>query len=539
MKFSPHIFLLIIVSLLTLCCCEKRKTLVEIGNEQQILHVSNGAEPVDVDPHIVSGVPEHHLLMAILEGLTSKDPKTLQPIPATADSWTISEDGLVYTFHIRESARWSNGDKVTAHDFVYSWHRLLMPAIGSERSTDLFMVQNAEDFYNGKIKDFSDVGIKALDDAHFQVTLKDPTPYFLLQLDNFNLYPVQKKTIEKFGAFDERATEWTRAENFVGNGPFVIKEWIPGVVFSVKPNSYYWDAANVKLKEINFYPYDNLLLEERMFRIGQLHKTEFLPSSKVAVYKDSPAYHNYSYYGVYYYVFNTKVKPLDDVRVRKALSYAIDREAITSKVLKGGQAPLFHYTPDDPYGYKARANMVYDIQLAKKLLADAGYPNGVGFPEMELTYNTNEDHLKVALAIQQMWKKNLGIDITLHNLEWKVYLDLRKTGNFQIMRRGSIADILDPTTFLFSMKTGDPMNDTYWGSARYDELMELSKKAKTNEERFEYFQEADQILVDEAPVMPIYSYVTNNLVSPSVKGYYSNVLDYHPYNHVYLETTER
>jgi len=538
MKISLPVICLILVSLFSLAGCKgKHKTLVDIGNEQQIMHISNALEPPEIDPHVTTGTMEYHLQMAVFEGLVAKHPKTLEAIPAAADSWTISEDQTVYTFHIRDAAKWSDGDKLTAYDFEYSWQRALQPEIGCEYATDFFVIKNAEAYYKGEIKDFKEVGIKALDESTFQVTLKYPVPYFLLQMDNFAMYPVQKKTIEKFHAFKERGTRWTRSENFVGNGAFVIKEWIPSVIFSVKKNPYYWDAANVKLNEIHFYPYDNLMLEERMFKAGQLHKTEYLPSSKVDKYKNSPDYYQSPYYAMYYYVFNNKVKPLDDVRVRKALAYSIDRESLVKNVTRGGQTPAFHYTPDNPYGYTPRANFSYDVALAKKLLTEAGYPDGKGFPKLELTYNTNADHLKIALAIQEMWKANLGIDISLRNLEWKVYLDARNAKDFQIMRRSNVADILDPATFLLPMMTHDPMNDSNWGSKRYDELMELSKLAKTQEERYEYFQEADQIMIDEMPQMPIYFYTTNNLVASNVKGYYKNILDYHPYKYVYLEST--
>lgn len=538
MKTTCFIPLIILVAIFTLSSCKnKHKTLVELGNEQQIMHIGNMTEPAEIDPHVTNGLPEYHIQMALFEGLVGKHPKTLEPVPAVADSWTISEDARVYTFHIRDTARWSDGVRLTAYDFEYSWKRVLQPEIGSEYTKDFFAIENAEAYYRGEIKDFSEVGIKALDESHFQVSLKYPVPYFLVQLDNFTTYPVQKKTIEKFNAFKERGTRWTRQENFVGNGPFVIKEWIPSVVFSVKRNPYYWDAAQVKLNEIHFYPYDNVLLEERMFKAGQLHKTEFLPSAKIERYKYSASYHGYPFYAAYYYVFNTQVKPLNDVRVRKALSYSVDRESLVKNVTKGGQAPAFHYTPDNPYGYTARANFSYDIDLAKQLLAEAGYPNGKGFPKIELTYNSHADHLKTALAIQQMWKKNLGVEITLRNLEWKVYLDARNSKDYQILRRGNVADFLDPSAFLFPMITEDPLNESAWGSKRYDELMELSKRAKTQEERFEYFQEADKILIDEMPLIPLYGYTTNNLVSPSVRGYYNNILDYHPYKYIYLESS--
>lgn len=539
MKPSFIVILTLILAALSMSACEKRKTLVELGNERQIMHIGNAVEPTEIDPHVTSGLGEYHLQMAVFEGLVAKHPQTLEAVPGVADRWEISEDKTVYTFHIRENARWSDGEKLTAYDFEYSWKRVLQPEIGCDYTTDFFVIKNAEAYYKGEIKDFADVGIKALDASHFQVTLNYPVPYFLLQMDNFPMYPVQKKTIEKFNAFKERGTRWTRPENFVGNGPFVIDKWIPTVVFSVKKNPYYWDSANVKLNEIHFYPYDNILLEERMFRSGQLHKTEFLPSEKSEKYKNSAEYYQSPFYAIYYYLLNNKVKPLDDVRVRKALAYSIDRESLVKNVTKGGQKPSYHYTPDNPFGFTAKVNFSYDVDLAKRLLSEAGYPEGKGFPKLELTYNTNADHLKNAQAIQQMWKKNLGVEISLRNLEWKVYLDARSTRNFQILRRSNVADILDPATFLLPMMTKDPMNDSEWGSARFDELMERSKLAKTQEERFAYFEQAEKILVDEMPVIPLYEYTTNNLVAPNVKGYYKNILDYHPYKYIYLEAVPK
>ncbi|WP_189417284.1 peptide ABC transporter substrate-binding protein [Cellvibrio zantedeschiae] len=535
MKFSASFICTLCVLILVLNACGKHKTLVEIGDQQQIIHINNMSEPSEIDPHITSGLPEYRLQMAVFEGLVLKDPKTLEPKPAVADSWTISEDGTEYTFHIRDAARWSDGDKVTAYDFEYSWKRVLQPEIGNEFVTDFFVIKNAEDYYKGKIRDFSQVGIKAINESTFQIILNNPTSYFLAQMDHFPMFPVQKKTIEKFNAFKERGTGWTKPENFVGNGPFIIKEWIPQVIFSVKRNPYYWDSTNVKLNEMHFYPYENVLLEERMFAAGQIHKTEFLPTAKVDKYRNSPAYRQYPFYASYYYVFNTKLKPLDDVRVRKALAYTIDRESIVKNILRAGQTPAYHLTPDDPYGYKPRASFNYDIPLAKKLLAEAGFPDGKGFPTLELVYNTHADHLKIAVAIQEMWKQNLGINITLRNMEWKVYLDARNSHSFHILRRGNVGEVVDPGTFLFTMTSDDPLNESQWGSKRYDELIGLTKSAKSQQERFEYFQEAEQILVDEMPLIPLYIYTTNNLVSPSVKGYYNNVLDYHPYKYLYLE----
>jgi oligopeptide transport system substrate-binding protein len=540
MKSALNVFFLVALCV-CLFACGERKTLVDLGTEQQILHLGNGTEPAEVDPHTTTGIPEYHLQMALFEGLVSKHPETLEIVPAVAEQWNISEDGLVYTFHIRTNAKWSNGEALVANDFVLSWQRALSAALGNQYASMLYSIKNAEAYHLGKITDFAEVGVKTLGDHTLQITLENPTPYFLQILDHHSAYPVHVPTLLKYGRMDEAATRWTRAENFVGNGPFVIKEWTPGKVFSVVRNSHYWDEANVKLNEIRFYPIDQSLVEERMFKAGQLHKTETMPSTKIERYRkqNSTQYKGYLYFGTYFYLFNVTKKPLDDVRVRKALAYSVDRESITRNITKGGQMPTYALTPPETLGYTSRAKMTYDIELARKLLAEAGYPDGKGFPKLELVYNTSQDHQKIAVAIQQMWKKALNIDITLQNQEWKVFLNNQQLLNYQISRRGWIGDYIDPYTFLELFVTNGGNNNTGWSNARYDELLRLSTSAKSREERYEYFQEAEQILVDEAPILPIYNYTTNYLLSEDLKGYYPNTMDYHPYKYMYLESGKK
>lgn len=534
---KPLLSIALIISCIFLGACEKRKTLVELGTEQQILHLGNGTEPADIDPHTTTGIPEYHLQMALFEGLVAKHPESLEIIPAVAEKWDISEDGLMYTFNLRDNAKWSNGDAITANDFVLSWKRALAPALGNQYAGSLFSIKNAENYYKKIINDFSDVGVKAIDAKTLQVILENPTPYFLQLLDHHSLYPVHLPTILKYGREDESATRWTRPENFVGNGPFVIKEWTPGKVFTVSPNPHYWDSKTVKLKEIRFYPIEQALVEERMFKAGQLHGTNTLPSTKITKYKEqkSTAYRSHLYFGTYFYLINVTAKPFDDIRVRKALAYSIDRESITKNITKGGQLPTYNFTPPNTLGYTPRAKMVHDVELAKKLLAEAGYPDGKGFPTFELIYNTLEDHQRIAVAIQQMWKKSLNINVTLQNQEWKVFLKNQEMLNYQVSRMAWIGDYLDPYTFIEIFMTEAGNNKTGWSSKKYDELVKLSTSAKSREERYEYFQQAEAILVEEVPIIPIYNYTTNYLLSEDVKGYYPNILDYHPYKYIYLE----
>lgn len=513
------------------------ETAVERGNREQILHMGNGDEPQDVDPHITTGMPEARIQIAVFEGLVSKHPQTLEVVPGVAERWDISDDGKVYTFHIRENAKWSNGDPVTADDFVWSWQRALMPALGNQYAYSLFLLENAEAYHKGDVEDFSEVGVKALDDQTLEVTLNNPTAYFLQLLDHHSFYPVHPDTVLAHGEMDERGTRWTRPENFVGNGAFTIKEWSPNRVFSVEKNPNYWDAEQVSLQEVHFYPVQQSTTEERMFRAGQLHVTMELPISKRQVYKraEHPALRAQPLFSTYMYMLNTQKPPLDDVRVRKALALSIDRKAITEHVTQGGQKPAFNVTPPDPMGYTAEAELEYNIERARELLAEAGYPNGEGFPSVEILYNTHEDHQKIAVTVQQMWKEALNVDITLQNQDWKVYLSNKTAGNYEIARFAWGGDYLDPSTFLELFLTDGGNNDTGWGNERYDELLDLAVSTADREERYEHFQEAEAILVEEVPVIPVYTYNRNRLVHPSVKGWHGNVMDYHPYKYMSLE----
>ena len=521
-----------------LFACSGGENNVQTGNRDKILHFGNGAEPQELDPHIVTGVPEHNIIAALLEGLVSKDPKTLEPTPAVAERWNISEDGKTYTFYLRNNARWSNGEPLTATDFVWSWWRALQPALGNQYAYMLFAVVNAEAYASGEIADFSQVGIKALDDYTLEIRLNNPTPYFLQLLDHYSTYPVHRATIEAFGSPDERGTQWTRAGNFVGNGAFVLDSWQLNKVIKVRKNPHYWDANRVKLNGIDFRPIENVSTEERMFRAGQLHITQTLPIDKIQWYKE----HNPDvlqvapYLGTYYYRFNVNAPELKDQRVRKALNLAIDRQAIVERITKGGEIPATVFTPPDTMGYTAQSDLRFDPEEAQRLLAAAGYPEGKGFPTIELLYNTSEGHQKIAVAIQQMWNQHLNINIALNNQDWKVFLSSVTMGEYSIARAGWIGDYVDPNTFLDMWVTGGGNNQTGWSNPRYDDIvLKLAPAAETQEERYALLREAESILLTELPVIPLYIYTSKSLIQPSVHGVYGNLLDYISYKDVWLE----
>lgn len=506
------------------------------GQKDLPLRVGNGTEPQALDPHVVTGVPEHHLLSTLFEGLVDADPKTLAPIPAVAETWEISADKTVYTFHLRADACWSNGDAVTAHDFVYSWRRMLTPGLAAEYSYLLHCIKNAREYNEGELTDFGQVGAEAVDDRTLRVTLGNPTPYFLSMQIHDAWFPVHQATVEKFGRFDERNTKWTRPGNLVGNGAFALKRWIPNNVIEVVKNERYWNAANVRLKRILFYPIDNQLTEERSFRTGLLDMTDSAPLAKVPVYRrERPELiHIDPYLGTYFYRVNVTRPPLDDVRVRRALAMALDRAAITANVLTGGQQPAHALCVPDTAGYTCRAQIREDAAEAKKLLADAGFPNGKGFPSIELLYNTSESHKLIAEAIQRMWKETLGIEVSLVNQDWKVYLASQTNLDYDVCRASWVGDVVDPVNFLECFTTSNGNNRTGWSSAAYDDLIARSRSIPDDQERLELFQKAESVLLEEVPIIPIYYYTRVFMKSPRVLGWNSNLLGYISFKSLYL-----
>ena len=495
----------------------------------QVFRYDNFAEPQDLDPQVVTGVPEFHLLQALSEGLLTASPVDLHPGPGLASSWEVSSDGLVYTFHLRDNLRWSDGSPITTDDFLMSWKRMISPKIASEYAYLIYnFVKGAKDYYEGKITDFGQVGMKAPDARTLQVTLLSPTPFLPKIIANhFSWDPLPIKVLQRFGALEERSTPWTRAGNPVCSGPFMLKEWSPQKRIVVVRNPYYWDAANVKLDEVDFLPTEDIPAEERMFRDNQEDRTQEIPTDKIDAYKrDHPELiHIEPYLGVYFYRCNVTRPPLNDKRVRKALALAIDRESLVKNVVRGGQQPAYAVSPPGNTGYSPRARLSGTLDDARRLLAEAGYPGGKGLPPIQLLYNTNSNNKQVAEAIQEMWRRNLGVTIDLMNEEWKVYLDSQHTHNYQMERSAWIADYPDPHVFLEIYETGNGNNDTLWSNADYDRLLHEALRAKDDATRYEIYQKMDAILVDECPVIPIYYYTRPYLMSTKVKGYSPNLMD--------------
>lgn len=508
--------------------------------DQNLLQAGNGAEVQELDPHVVSGVAEHRVLSSLFEGLTDADAATLEPVPAAADRWEVSDDGLRYTFHIREGAHWSNGDPVTAHDFAYAWQRILSPAIASEYAYMLYCLKNARAFNEGTLDDFGAVGVHAADAHTLEVILEHPTPYFLSMQHHFAWFPVHQATLEAFGRMDERGTAWTRPGNLVCNGPFVLEDWLPNEKLSVRKNPHYWDADTVRLSGIDFHPIDNLQTEDRAFRSGLLHLTSTIPLHRVAVYqRERPEIlHIHPYYGCYFYRMNVTRPPFDNPLVRKAFALAINREELVTNVLKGGEQPATAFVPPGDSKYPVLDVLRFDVERARALLAEAGYPDGRGLPPVNILYNTSESHRTIAETVQRMWKETLNADVRLLNQDWKTYLSSMNTLDYEMARSSWIGDVADAVNFLECFQTGLGNNRTGWASPVYDGLIEHAYAEADVEKRKALLQKAEMLLLEECPIIPVYFYAWKFLMVPKVRGFTPNILGYFRWKTLYLDPGE-
>jgi len=530
--------LLAVLGLLILATgCPRRETPVERGIREQVLLRGLSADLAEIDPHVISGLPEINVASTLFEGLVDEDPVDLHPVPGVAESWNTSSDGLKYTFHLRADAKWSNGEPVTAHDFSNSIRRVLTRSLGADYATMLYLLVNAEAYHKGSLKDFSQVGVQVTDSRTLELTLNHPAPYFLSLLTHPVWFPIHLPTLEKSGSPYQRGGKWTQPGSLVGNGPFVLKEWRPGELIAVEKSPTYWDAAKVRLNAIHFHPAGDVDAEERAFRAQQLHVTEALPLSKVETYKhDSTGVLQIgAFLDTYFYRLNVTRPGLSNIKVRQALAAAIDRPALVEKVVRGGQQPARSFTPPGIDHYEPPDLIKSDFVAARRLLEEAGYPGGQGLPPLEIMINSSGNHRLIAEAIQEMWRRELGLDVRLNNMEQATLLANRRALDYQIMRSEWAADYIDPKTFLDVFRSDSNNNHTGWKNANYDALLFEADRTADPAARHSLMQRAEAILLTEAPIIPIYYYTSVRLVHPSVHGWYPTLLDRHPYKNVWLE----
>ncbi len=516
--------------------CTKRVTDVTRGIRDQVLHRGLAADPSGLDPHLITGLPEFNVVSAVFEGLVGVDPVNGHPVPGVAERWETSPDSLTWTFHLRPNAKWSNGDPVTAGDFVGSIQRILTKSLGADNVAMVFVLANAESWYQGGMTDFSQVGVTAVDARTLRLTLNHPAPYLLTLLTHSIWYPVHLPTLEKTGGVAVRDTRWTDPANFVGNGPFVLKAWRRGELLVADKSPTYWDAATVRLNSIHFHPAADVDGEERAFRAGQLHITESLPISKVESYRrDQPGVlHITPFLDTYFYRLNTTKPGLDQKLVRQALAAGIDRRAITEKITRGGQQPALAFTPPGTGGYIPPDQLTYDPPRARQLLAEAGFPAGQGLPPIEILINSSGNHRVIAEAIQQMWRQ-LGVQVEVNNMEQSSLFAKRRALDYSVLRSEWAADFADPKSFLDIFRGGSSNNHTGWNSLAYDAALHAADRTADPVARHELLRQAESILLDEMPIIPIYYFTTVRLVHPTVRGWHPLPLDRHPYKHVWLE----
>jgi len=508
-----------------LFACSAGESNVARGNREGILYYGNGTEPQTIDPHVLSGSPEVAVASAVLEPLLTRNPYTLAIEPGVAERWEFNEDRTTLTFHLNPAARWSNGDPVTAEDFRWSWQRALSPQMGNVMADTFFFIRGAEDFHEGRNDDPASLGVHALDDTTLLVELAYPNPYALIVLSYIYTAPVHRPTIEAHGDMTSRYSGWTKPGSFVGNGPFTIDDWKMQRLVSVTKNPYYWDRENVALNGIVFRPIENSNTEEKMFRSGQLHATTSIAVTKVPSYRQQPAKPLVEgpFMGTYYYMINTKRPPLDRLPLRRALALAIDRKTLAQAVLADTAVASSSYVPLGMPGYAHTDVLDFNPQEARRLLAEAGFPNGAGFPELTLVYNTLDNHRTIAIAVQQMWKSHLNIEVTIANQEWRVYLDTLNNRDYDLARMGWTGDTY-PGVFLDKLVSGGGTNRVGFSNVEYDDII-LNKVRGTGDEAqlMALYQEAEQVLLGETPLIPIYTYKNKFLAQPSLRGMPSNL----------------
>jgi oligopeptide transport system substrate-binding protein len=514
-----------------------------------VFNTQVGEEIRHLDPQKATELGSAHITINMFMGLYEYDHKTGEPVPLMATSYTRNADSTQYTFKLRNDINWvklENGKvvkqrPVTADDFVYSFRRILSPELASEYAYMLYIVKNGEKFNKGEIKNAAQVGVKALDANTLQITLEGPSPTFIKYLPHHSFHVVPKEPIEKFG------DKWIENQNIWTNGPFALKEWKLKERISLVKNPYFPDSKDIQIDTVNFrFIGTSSPQSVRAFRAGELD-VDFSapPANDLASLQKEKKLVISKQLGTYFVRLNVTKKPLDNVKVRRALALTIPREEIVKYVMKGGQIPTYSFVPDAFGGYEPAAFDNADkaqkdrINEAKKLMAEAGFPNGKGFPELSYVYNTSDMHKNIAVVIVKAWKEALGVNIKPLNEEWKVFLQKQANLDYEIQRSGWIADMEDPLNFSEMFISGGGNNNTGFTNKAYDELIKSARVEADAAKRNKMLADAEAILMKELPVLPVFNYVSINLKQPYVQGFFANKFDQHPLRFVKIDEKMR
>ena len=492
------------------------------------LVIINGAEPETLDPAILTGQADGRVAEELFAGLTRHNPTNAAPIPDLAKDWEISPEGTVYTFHLRTNAAWSTGEPITARDFVYSWLRALAPETASEYAGQLFYLKNGEDFNAGRVEDPSQVGVHALDDHTLRVELAHPTAFFLDLCAYATLRVVPRQAIEQHG------DRWLTVQPVPCSGPYRLMEWRLNDRIRLGKNPRYWDAANTRCEIVDLLPCTSANTALNLYETGAadiVWDKNLVPVELLDVLLPRPDFHTFSYLGTYFIRFNLTRKPFDDPRVRKALALVIDKTRIVERITRGGEQIASGYTPPGIPGYETPAGLGYDPEQARRLLAEAGFPEGTGFPTFDyLIDTTTRLHEQIAVELQDLWRRELGVRANIRKLEWKTYLRAQGEMDYDLARSSWIGDYNDPNTFLDMFMSNNGNNRTGWSNARYDALVREANAQVDRPARARLLQQAEVLLVrEDAPIVPLYYYAGIQYYDPNrIKGIFPNVLAVNP-----------
>lgn len=500
------------------------------------IYATVGPEPSTIDPQKGTAIDERSYVRHMFEGLTRVDTQG-NTVPGMAEKWEVDETNTKYVFHIRD-AKWSDGKAVTANDFEFAWKRLLNPETASQGSTKLYILKNAEKYNKGECSS-DEVGVKAIDDKTLEVTLESPAAYFVSMLGYECFVPTREDIVDNDG-------KWIQsADTYISNGAYKLKEWVHGSKIVMEKNENYWDADSVKTQNLEFLLIDDYSAGLNAFEAGELDINDAAyPTDEVNRLIENGSLKVSPYLSTYFYLFNTKQKPLDNVKVRKAISLAVDRSYIVHTVTGAGEVEATAYVPKGINGISSDFREESDLDIlsndpkieeAKKLLSEAGYENGEGLPTIEILFNTSDEHQKIAEAVQHDLKENLGINVSLRNIEWSALLDTFRSGDYQMGRYGSIADYDDPITFLERFTTNGSANYTGWSSNEYDELINTARLSADANVRMQAMHKAESMLIDESIICPIYWYVQKVLINDNLKDAYVSPFGGYYLTHAYIE----
>jgi len=510
----------------------RRGARVDAGNREGVLQIANTLEPSDLDPHTNIDSETDKILNALFEGLVELSGDGHTVLPGVADRWDVSADGLVYTFHLRPDARWSNGEALTSDDFLFSFRRVFDPLVACEASSFGFAIKGSEDYARGRTKDISTLGLDAPSPQTFVIRLAHPAPYFLGVLGVGSPFmPVYRPSLEKFGGVHQRGSPWTRQGNLVCNGPFILRRWTQNQLIEVRKNPLYWDAARVRLAGVDFYPVESAAVQERGFRAGEYHVTTLLPAQKEAAYENARplVLHISPLLRSSFITFNVSRAPFSDPRVRRALSMAIDRKRLCLAVFHSLAEPAFTQVRPGAGGYAPPSSGAYELHpdAARSLLAEAGFPGGRGFPSIELmVVGSSSETLAVGEVIQAAWREVLGVSANPAPTEEKVYLDAERTKHYEVMVDTWGCTWDDPTAYYQTGQTGNPNNDSGWSDATFDQAYHDAELSPDPRARARAFDIQEARMAAEVPYAPLYYWNKGVLVLPTVRGWPDNSLNH-------------